>query len=783
MKKYFFIFFVSFISLYSEEINILNIPQTCFPGSVMLLIEETPKYFNRQLIDLKLDNVSRLDLLLDKKSTYIKIKLPLDLGEGKHQLEVDLDDQIFGNVNFEIIYQDSIPSDINGLDPDPETQNGKPKNLGANPQPIKRPSETFNPSGGYLNTPYDCSKLHIIDGEFTDIDSLNYSEWHAIIPLKGQFSNLYLDYCSNTGTLYVMNDWVLGNGNYDTATCYNLFEFMTNNGAEHWYVKVYNSSARGVEVTLNGIDVSNDSNIVLGGSYGYHPSPLDTNPHTMWEFGLKAKEGLYVMRLYEDECRVTIIEPNVKIICDEQKPGWGLVQAPETIVGYLDNIGINARADYKYIPPAGAAGLVTEPTEYSGEVSSNSISLYANGKFAGTNNCGSPHLIDGKFSEIDDSTKEWENVKFATGKYSHLYADYCDGILYILNDWILANNEPYEKNCYNLFELYTGNGEEHWGIYVYHNPEKKVKVFRNGIDVSNDTTIFINGLHSFDVSPNDTNKHSIYEFGLYAMEGGWNLYFCDPGPSSFCDEDPESAPRLRNYKFGLRSNKLDEPGFHTPILEIDTNHFVLYYGTKELLDSIFFKEFVLSFNYENATIKIDSIQFNEQFSNLNNALAYDINNLQEGGSELIVKSNSNLVGSGDLFAIYFTLDNMEFDNAKLQTTTLLSNLTTNLFKITLPNLNLNNISSISDFPIKTLSYYPNPVYNDILYINLHFNILCDVEIQLFDITANSINLLKAYNEIGYKNYNLNLNKFSSGEYFIKIKANDDVIAFPIIIVR
>jgi hypothetical protein len=118
--------------------------------------------------------------------------------------------------------------------------------------------------------------------------------------------------------------------------------------------------------------------------------------------------------------------------------------------------------------------------------------------------------------------------------FSDLYAQYCNGTLHILNDWIYATQVPNSASCYNLFELYTGNGREHWGIWVWQDPERKPTVIRNGVDVSSDTTIVENGKAGWGSSARKEEPHAIYEFRIKTMEGGFALQYADPGPASFC---------------------------------------------------------------------------------------------------------------------------------------------------------------------------------------------------------------------------------------------------------
>jgi hypothetical protein len=138
-------------------------------------------------------------------------------------------------------------------------------------------------------------------------------------------------------------------------------------------------------------------------------------------------------------------------------------------------------------------------------------------------------VIDGEFTP-----GEWAGSKPASGLFSDLYAQYCNGVLHILNDWIYATRIPNSKSCYNLFELFTGSGREHWGIWVWQDPTRKPTVIRNGVDVSDDTTIVESGKAGWGSSARMAEPHAIYEFRIKTMEGGFALQYADPGPASFC---------------------------------------------------------------------------------------------------------------------------------------------------------------------------------------------------------------------------------------------------------
>lgn len=513
------------------------------PDSGSSFIYEAP-----QLFTAKFDN--NPVKILSASKFLVTLAVPLDATAGIHSIAVDVTDGPRGKVSIIITVSDnSHDTTINDSDPNPDTQYGDPVESGANPTGKERGTVVSNPSGGHANVPViDCGLLHKIDGRFTDSISGRRQEWSGIIPQKGRFSNLYLDYCSKTKTLYLLNDWYLVTEAPDSNSCYNLFIFYTGGGAETWEVRVYHSMLKGIKVFRNGVDVSTDTNYVVGGKFGFAPSPLFPQPHTIYEFGVKVLPGSFYLPTLCDPVRPV----GPKTICDES--GNGLITDPTYYHGELGNNGVRIQREGRYIPLSGVAGLVVEPSTFGGNLQLDSSSLRIMGKPENLQPCGGSHVVDGVFTKFTNEQPEWSRSKPARGKYSNLYADYCDSILYILNDWVLGIEEPDKLNCYNLFELYTGDRKEHWAVYVYHSISKGIRVFLNGKDVSLDTSIVKGGKFGFDVSPLMPDKqHTIYEFAIKASEGNWNLQMCDPGPSSFCDNSKAPLPRALNAKITSQS--------------------------------------------------------------------------------------------------------------------------------------------------------------------------------------------------------------------------------------
>lgn len=775
MKKFIFVLVILAITSSSSfgQLVLKSIPVSSFPGASLLIMEENTNYFSRDLIDVLWDNVSIKDRVKQKNNDFISIVIPENTLIGSHILKIILDDNLEGSLTFSVIDKPIYKSsDIDGHDPDPKTQLMKPKWLGNNPVGINRGQTVFNPSGGHNSSPVPCNLLHSIDGFFTDSIYNNTSEWESIIPLQGTFANLYLDYCDNQKILYLMNDWKLGKGNYDSLTCYNLFQFMTGNGSEKWFVKVWNAVSKGIVVYRNDIDVSNDTNFVVGGRYGFGDSPLEDSTHTMWEFGLKVSSGIYVMWLYKDEVGYYKIgDPSVVTKCDDD--GYGLIQAPEYVTGSLGN-GVTVTLDDRYIPINGVAGLVTEPNLFSGSLWQDSSSVRIVGADENLNKCSDNHVVDGEFSN-----DEWNQSNSAKGKYSNLYADYCNGTLYILNDWTLAKDEPYEKNCYNLFELNTGNNAQHWGIYVYHDTSKGIRVFLNGKDVSADSNIVIGGKFGFGRSLLEDTAHTIYEFGIRALEGNWHLFLCDPGPASFCDEDDSPAPRNAVNTIGIRKysdNAISKPGDNESIIVVDEDKiFNLAFGSTDGVKELFSRKFKATINYNPKNFLPLSVEKSDKFK-LGTDLTLSMKIVDNGILEIEGVSKDNFTASGDLFIIKSIISSNDASKTTISGDILFGNRSTYMWKSKLPEINFDILSLIKGETSKTniadLALYPNPIYqkaNNIL--TLSFLLLKDskVSFELFNINGDRKEILKAdYYSAGVHNIQYDISDLISGNYFIRL---------------
>ena len=455
------------------------------------------------------------------------VRLPHDVSAGSHTVSVCVVDGAYAELSLNVVLvTDTLDTEVNQYDPDPETQNGSRQDLSSGSRRPNVHSPRTYPNGGFGGS-QPCAVRHAIDGAFTAIKG-QPTEWSGVVPLIGRFSHLYLDYCPETSMMYLMNDWLIGSGEYQN-NCYNLFGFTTGNGREVWTIKVTHDTLNPVIVELNGVDVTDDTTLVEGGAFSIGASPSDTTPHTMYEFGVRVTAGLFFMPEGSDP--VTYVPTTTTSLeCDKDGVvGYGLIREPYVRLAWFGNDGVTVRQAERYIPTSGVLGLETEPNVITGEYGADTIQYRSGHQSPTTIACNGVSIVDGQIS-----ANEWDGVIPASGRYSDIYAKYCNGTLHILNDWVHADAMPDQATCYNLFELFTGNGAEHWGIWVWQDHTKRPTVIRNGQDVSADTTIVKNGKAGWASSSRMSEPHAMYEFTIATMEGGFAMMYADPGPSSFC---------------------------------------------------------------------------------------------------------------------------------------------------------------------------------------------------------------------------------------------------------
>ena len=141
--------------------------------------------------------------------------------------------------------------------------------------------------------------------------------------------------------------------------------------------------------------------------------------------------------------------------------------------------------------------------------------------------CPAAPTVDGRFTGWPGDSKCPEYVAApAVGVYGDLYVRFQEGRVYVLNDWHLRDDAPTEPGWYNLFQLTTGNGAEHWVIRVY--GDQTIEVERNGESI--DVKHTAEGASGFHASPTNGTHHAIFEFSLPVMAGKATVSRHDPGP-------------------------------------------------------------------------------------------------------------------------------------------------------------------------------------------------------------------------------------------------------------
>ncbi|MBI5610886.1 MAG: hypothetical protein HY902_18550 [Deltaproteobacteria bacterium] len=162
---------------------------------------------------------------------------------------------------------------------------------------------------------YDPAKT-VIDGDFSP------GEWPCHVPMPGKFSYLYLRLEGER--LHVLNDWLLRDDKPVTPAMYNLFQFSTGDGAQAWDLRVYGDNH--VEVKLNGQPAP-----IAEGASGFHPSPNQAKPHTIFEFAL----GDHQNPVQPGACYFMNHDPGNA----SDDPAGSLVQEPTVFGAYLADDG------------------------------------------------------------------------------------------------------------------------------------------------------------------------------------------------------------------------------------------------------------------------------------------------------------------------------------------------------------------------------------------------------------------------------------------------------------
>ncbi len=141
------------------------------------------------------------------------------------------------------------------------------------------------------------------------------------------------------------------------------------------------------------------------------------------------------------------------------------------------------------------------------------------------------HTVDGQFTGWTvlnpPPEYEWFDVVPITAEHGHVYLDYNAGLLHILNDWQLNQDENLPEDCYGAITGYTDGGAHSWLIKVF--GDGAVQAFKDGEAVAG-----VEGAYGFGSSPKDKTAHAIYELALPVGAGGFAFDVAAPGPESTC---------------------------------------------------------------------------------------------------------------------------------------------------------------------------------------------------------------------------------------------------------
>ena len=123
----------------------------------------------------------------------------------------------------------------------------------------------------------------------------------------------------------------------------------------------------------------------------------------------------------------------------------------------------------------------------------------------------------------------------------YAYFDYNGSHLNILNDWLYNDEKPVQPECYNLFNAWTGGGDEQWVIKVYGDGNTSVEL--NGVEQLDPDSKGSAGRVGWGISPRVPDRnHSIFELSFAASPGGFGVRLSDPGPRFECgklETDPK----------------------------------------------------------------------------------------------------------------------------------------------------------------------------------------------------------------------------------------------------
>lgn len=128
---------------------------------------------------------------------------------------------------------------------------------------------------------------------------------------------------------------------------------------------------------------------------------------------------------------------------------------------------------------------------------------------------------------------EWSCHVPVVGQFGIFYMHYSNGVLRVLNDWLMRDDQPICAGMFNKFEMSTGNGRQHWEIRVF--GDSTIQVLLNGLPYE-----VANGGYHYGPSPNEAKPHAMFEFRLGVM-GNTTTTSVQEGVYKMVGHDPASA--------------------------------------------------------------------------------------------------------------------------------------------------------------------------------------------------------------------------------------------------
>ncbi len=152
--------------------------------------------------------------------------------------------------------------------------------------------------------------------------------------------------------------------------------------------------------------------------------------------------------------------------------------------------------------------------------------------------CSAVAKVDGVFTGWTPGAACYEFVgaQPVAGKFGWFYIAAPGGkSIHFLNDWYLRDDEPICPAMYNLFQMSTGGGRQHWDIRVY--GDAHVAILLNGEPYTGEGR----GGYAFVATPKLAKLHTVFEFSIDGVDSGELAAFL---------HDPDQASLLKAGTFG-----------------------------------------------------------------------------------------------------------------------------------------------------------------------------------------------------------------------------------------